>query len=828
MSTEGGGGIQVGSRCRVGTNQIAGTVRFVGEAKFAEGIWVGVELDEPVGKNNGSVRGERYFECEEKHGLFVKAYTVTLESTAEESNERERLPRRLRRQRSQEATAGTASPSSAGSSGGRSRSARIASAAAATSQALRSVPQSSVSAPAAFAAGDSDKTRASVASSPSRSRGDQAVQDATLVSPLAATMSQSEGHRTAGSWNTQSDVARRTSLTRRLAAAIEDHDTAEVGRLLPSCESAGVAQSELDGARKLLQAQPHEYVMQEMLELRSSFISLTDTLNSVMERIKAIERSILDRPADLGGILDAVLPAVLKAGLSKQTLPGVGGWAQRHLSAGSSEEAADGVTADGPSASFLAALAAAHAVQVQRHMHAGSANADGPSASFIAALAAAHDVQVQQQMHAGNATRRHPSVESCEEAALKIQAAFRGNQARKALGISKGWSSTTASDRWLKPFIAQCQDLVADSAEVSSVPRELHLDEEPFVRALLGAQSSLKAGQARAIWAGFARGVDGAFQGVNLDLFRGICEAVEAGDARAAEFADINVDTFRLLGVDGMDAIATKIQAVARGANARKRIPTMCASQTDASTCTSANSTEVSASTTTVTQGEASAVTDAQGEVDTPASPELSTNLGVQEADSDVFKVHNVISCMASEAWLWEAWPDEVAMTAAFPVRGDLGIASIARGPRFGEQGSQARLQLADGTEVDQVIELRDQESHTFEFSFDGGEWDFVCTMEFEAEGPQRTVVRWTHWLNPKDDSKKEATYNFLRSRWEPYVTEVVQPSFKSEVDRLFREAVQEGSHRPRISEYWQDPTVDKTARLSTIGTEGLHSIDTE
>mmetsp|Transcript_41053 Transcript_41053/g.103100 ORF Transcript_41053/g.103100 Transcript_41053/m.103100 type:complete len:274 (-) Transcript_41053:72-893(-) len=49
-----------------------GTVRFVGTTEFAEGEWFGVELDDPKGKNNGSVKDKKYFECKEGHGVFVK------------------------------------------------------------------------------------------------------------------------------------------------------------------------------------------------------------------------------------------------------------------------------------------------------------------------------------------------------------------------------------------------------------------------------------------------------------------------------------------------------------------------------------------------------------------------------------------------------------------------------------------------------------------------------------------------------------------------------------------------------------------------------------
>lgn len=54
-------GITIGARCEIGPDAEGGlarrgAVRFVGPTEFGskQGIWVGVQYDEPVGKNDGS------------------------------------------------------------------------------------------------------------------------------------------------------------------------------------------------------------------------------------------------------------------------------------------------------------------------------------------------------------------------------------------------------------------------------------------------------------------------------------------------------------------------------------------------------------------------------------------------------------------------------------------------------------------------------------------------------------------------------------------------------------------------------------------------------
>ena len=40
-----------------------GVIRYAGYVDFAKGYWFGIELSEPTGKNNGTIKGKNKFEC---------------------------------------------------------------------------------------------------------------------------------------------------------------------------------------------------------------------------------------------------------------------------------------------------------------------------------------------------------------------------------------------------------------------------------------------------------------------------------------------------------------------------------------------------------------------------------------------------------------------------------------------------------------------------------------------------------------------------------------------------------------------------------------------
>lgn len=61
----------IGDRIWVSGNK-PGFIAFLGETQFAAGEWAGIVLDRSDGKNDGSVQGIRYFQCEPKRGVFAR------------------------------------------------------------------------------------------------------------------------------------------------------------------------------------------------------------------------------------------------------------------------------------------------------------------------------------------------------------------------------------------------------------------------------------------------------------------------------------------------------------------------------------------------------------------------------------------------------------------------------------------------------------------------------------------------------------------------------------------------------------------------------------
>ncbi|VEN45973.1 unnamed protein product [Callosobruchus maculatus] len=94
--------LKVGRRVEVTGKGVQGIIAYVGKTNFATGNWIGIILDEPKGKNNGTVSGQEYFKCDENYGTFVKEQQVVpLDDSGRpiEKAPREHLPSKIARSR---------------------------------------------------------------------------------------------------------------------------------------------------------------------------------------------------------------------------------------------------------------------------------------------------------------------------------------------------------------------------------------------------------------------------------------------------------------------------------------------------------------------------------------------------------------------------------------------------------------------------------------------------------------------------------------------------------------------------------------------------------
>lgn len=59
--------------------------------EFHSGQWAGIELDDPIGKNDGSYGGIRYFTCKPKFGLFVPMHRISKEVNVSEKKKKKKM-----------------------------------------------------------------------------------------------------------------------------------------------------------------------------------------------------------------------------------------------------------------------------------------------------------------------------------------------------------------------------------------------------------------------------------------------------------------------------------------------------------------------------------------------------------------------------------------------------------------------------------------------------------------------------------------------------------------------------------------------------------------
>lgn len=71
--------VEVGKRCSIFPGDRRGEVMFIGTVTgLGAGYWVGIKLDEPLGKNNGTYNGVHYFEAQPNYGSFVRPSRITV------------------------------------------------------------------------------------------------------------------------------------------------------------------------------------------------------------------------------------------------------------------------------------------------------------------------------------------------------------------------------------------------------------------------------------------------------------------------------------------------------------------------------------------------------------------------------------------------------------------------------------------------------------------------------------------------------------------------------------------------------------------------------
>eukprot|EP00929_Paragymnodinium_shiwhaense_P054256 TRINITY_DN27180_c0_g1_i1.p1 TRINITY_DN27180_c0_g1~~TRINITY_DN27180_c0_g1_i1.p1 ORF type:complete len:830 (+),score=190.95 TRINITY_DN27180_c0_g1_i1:61-2550(+) len=284
---------------------VKGFVRFAGPVEFAAGEWVGVELDDFRGKNDGSVKGVRYFECEPEKGLFTRAAALKRLDLHDEDDEHSRaLPFR----RHSSACHGTTPPISpqtrtvskgAGNEAHRSSMTKAAAPAGAANQ--EESRRHSV-------AGASHRPLAKHNSNNSKPKSPAAASVAAPP-PAAASTLQAKGQlhlekeefksqqtlleekrQSADGPTVDTEAALSKYVRQQLAAATEEHDSELIRKLMPKARELGVCEKELANAERVLEFQVQKQELQRPQRSEANQAQVMELLERLQCRIELVEQ----------------------------------------------------------------------------------------------------------------------------------------------------------------------------------------------------------------------------------------------------------------------------------------------------------------------------------------------------------------------------------------------------------------------------------------------------------------------------------------------------------------------------------------------------------
>uniref|UniRef100_A0A7S1B106 CAP-Gly domain-containing protein n=1 Tax=Noctiluca scintillans TaxID=2966 RepID=A0A7S1B106_NOCSC len=225
--------LSLGDRVMVGLLKTGGSIRYIGTTDFSTGRWVGVELDEAIGKNDGSVKGVSYFRCPQQRGIFVRAAAlkkgVDGVQVPVSSNQTQSVPL--------------------------------------LPTVVESEPILKVATP----------EKAETLQSPRRNAGfsgENVVEEFT--SP-----------------NYADQDTRSMHIQNELAEAMEDHDVERIRLLLPMATAAGIADKELEAARHILDFAVHASLMEQMEQVKGTIVSFASSVAQMEERLNVVKAAAI-------------------------------------------------------------------------------------------------------------------------------------------------------------------------------------------------------------------------------------------------------------------------------------------------------------------------------------------------------------------------------------------------------------------------------------------------------------------------------------------------------------------------------------------------------